>query len=185
MRDAGIIGFVPRGEYSSTETYDFLQFVYYNGSTYVAKKETTGNAPVENNEFWQILAKGNVKLIAQDVGALPISGGTLSYNVNPLLTLNRESGNFTGLEFLNQNGHIFLIEGYSGENGQGKQMNIFAKDWNKSLLRINEGSRVIYDYKTKSEKMIITNYECPFRFGIDPDGNYGYYRNDTGEFVKI
>ncbi|WP_304841285.1 hypothetical protein [Phocaeicola sartorii] len=185
MRDAGIIGFVPRGEYSSTETYDFLQFVYYNGSTYVAKKETTGNAPVENNEFWQILAKGNVKLTAQDVGALPISGGTLSYNVNPLLTLNRESGNFAGLEFLNQNGHIFVIEGYSGENGQGKQMNIFAKDWNKSLLRINEGSRVIYDYKTKSEKMIITNYECPFRFGIDPDGNYGYYRNDTGEFVKI
>ena len=40
MRDAGIIGFVPRGEYSPAETYDFLQFVYYNGSTYVAKKET-------------------------------------------------------------------------------------------------------------------------------------------------
>lgn len=60
MRDAGIIGFVPRGEYSPAETYNFLQFVYYNGSTYVAKKETTGNAPVENNEFWQILAKGQL-----------------------------------------------------------------------------------------------------------------------------
>ena len=97
MKDAGIIGFVPRGEYSSTETYDFLQFVYYKGSTYVAKKETTGNAPVENNEFWQILAKGEVQavtgvkgdseekyrqgdvnLTAENIGALPVSGGTLS-----------------------------------------------------------------------------------------------------------
>lgn len=281
MRDAGIIGFVPRGEYSSTETYDFLQFVHYNGSSYVAKKETTGNTPAENNEFWQILAKGNVKLTAQDVGALPISGGTLSYNVNPLLTLNRESGNFAGLEFKNQNGHIFVIEGSSGENGQGKQLNIFAKDWNKSLLRINKDNRVIYDHKTQSEKKIlvegealpatggtlkstdyfplhlerttegtgcgldfkgtdgsvgniqmtydtssnnenefrcfvkdedkkdvgvlrvsrenrkiycketggtkniITDYEVPFRFGINSAGDYGYYRNDTGEFVKI
>lgn len=275
MRDAGIIGFVPRGEYSSTETYDFLQFVYYDGSTYVAKKETTGNTPAENNEFWQILAKGRVG------DYLPMTGGTLEGNSNPLLKLLRTGGNFIGLEFENQNGHIFVIEGYSGENGQGKQLNIFARDWGKSLLRINEDNRVIYDHKTQSEKKIlvegealpatggtlkstdyfplhlerttegtgcgldfkgtdgsvgniqmtydtysnnenefrcfvkdedkkdvgvlrvsrenrkiycketggtkniITDYEVPFRFGINSAGDYGYYRNDTGEFVKI
>lgn len=179
MRDAGIIGFVPRGEYSSTETYDFLQFVYYKGSTYVAKKETTGNAPVENNEFWQILAKGEVQavtgvkgdseekyrqgdvnLTAADVGALPVNGGTIAANTNPLLLLDRKDGNFSGLEFKNQNGHLFTVEGYSESGGTAKQLNIFARDIGKSLLRINETNRVIYDHKTKSEKVILVEGEA-------------------------
>ncbi len=179
MRDAGIIGFVPRGEYSSTETYDFLQFVYYNGSTYVAKKETTGNVPVENNEFWQILAKGEVQavtgvkgdseedyrqgdvnLTATDVGALPVNGGTIAANTNPLLLLDRKDGNFSGLEFKNQNGHLFTVEGYSESGGTAKQLNIFARDIGKSLLRINETNRVIYDHKTKSEKVILVEGEA-------------------------
>ncbi len=55
MNDAGRIGFVVKGDYSSTATYDFLDVVYYNGSSYVAKKLTVGNAPQENSEFWQVL----------------------------------------------------------------------------------------------------------------------------------
>lgn len=54
--DAGRIGFLVKGEYQETETYRFLDVVYYNGSSYVAKKDTTGNRPAENNEYWQILA---------------------------------------------------------------------------------------------------------------------------------
>lgn len=179
MRDAGIIGFVPRGEYSPAETYNFLQFVYYNGSTYVAKKETTGNVPVENNEFWQILAKGEVQavtgvkgdseekyrqgdvnLTAENIGALPVNGGAIAANTNPLLLLDRKDGNFSGLEFKNQNGHLFTIEGYSESGGTAKQLNIFARDIGKSLLRINETNRVIYDHKTKSEKVILVEGEA-------------------------
>lgn len=58
MNDAGRIGFLIRGEYSSLETYNFLDIVYYNESSYVAKKTTSGNAPHRNNEFWQIFATG-------------------------------------------------------------------------------------------------------------------------------
>lgn len=54
--DAGRIGFLVKGEYQETETYRFLDVVYYNGSSYVAKKDTTGNRPAENSEYWQILA---------------------------------------------------------------------------------------------------------------------------------
>ena len=114
MRDAGIIGFVPRGQYSDTETYDFLQFVYYGDSTYVAKKETTGNPPEENNEYWQLLAKGqvlgvsgvkgdketdyrtgDVNITAEDVGAIPAQNGqaggdlTVKSGWFPLLNLVR------------------------------------------------------------------------------------------------
>lgn len=57
MNDAGRIGFVIRGTYDSTATYDFLDTVYFEGSSYVAKKATIGNEPKENDEYWQILAK--------------------------------------------------------------------------------------------------------------------------------
>lgn len=63
MKDAGIIGFTIEGDYDNTRTYHFLNVVYYEYSSYVAKKETTGNVPVENNEFWQILAKGGVQAV--------------------------------------------------------------------------------------------------------------------------
>lgn len=59
MNDAGRIGFVIKGDYDSTTTYDFLDIAYFNGATYVAKKLTVGNTP-DNTEFWHILAGGNI-----------------------------------------------------------------------------------------------------------------------------
>ena len=89
MNDAGRIGFVIKGEYNNTETYDFLDVVYYGNSSYVAKKLTVGNTPADNNEYWQALAKvpvsavlgvkgnaenvyrtGNVNLTPENIGAL-------------------------------------------------------------------------------------------------------------------
>lgn len=57
MNDAGRIGFVIRGDYESASTYDFLDIVFYGGSSYVAKKLTTGNEPNRDNEFWHIFAE--------------------------------------------------------------------------------------------------------------------------------
>ena len=59
MNDAGRVGFVIRGDYSATETYDFLDVVYYNGSSYVAKKLTTGNTPQASDDYWQVIANAN------------------------------------------------------------------------------------------------------------------------------
>ena len=97
MNDAGRIGFVTRGEYNNTETYNFLDVVYYGNSSYVAKKLTVGNTPADNNEYWQALAKipvssvlgvkgnaestyrtGNVNLTAANVGAVAKSGDTMT-----------------------------------------------------------------------------------------------------------
>lgn len=57
MNDAGRVGFVIRGAYDSSASYDFLDVVYFGDSSYVAKKVTVGNEPTENNEYWQIFAK--------------------------------------------------------------------------------------------------------------------------------
>lgn len=58
MGDAGKAMLVPRGQYSDTETYESLDFVYSGDASYVAKKLTTGNPPAEDNEYWQLLARG-------------------------------------------------------------------------------------------------------------------------------
>lgn len=91
MNDAGRIGFVPRGQYSNEEAYDFLDFVTYGNASYVARKLTVGNEPQEGSEYWQLIARtpdgavtgvkgsaeaeyrtGDVSLGAENVGALPV-----------------------------------------------------------------------------------------------------------------
>lgn len=57
MKDAGRIGFLIRGDYDPLDTYEFLDIVYYNEASYVAKKTTTGNIPTDNDEYWQAFAK--------------------------------------------------------------------------------------------------------------------------------
>ncbi len=51
-------GYKTRGSYDDTVTYDYPDIVFYDGSSYVAKKETMGNAPENNSEYWQIFASG-------------------------------------------------------------------------------------------------------------------------------
>lgn len=159
MRDAGIIGFVPRGEYSDIETYDFLQFVYYEGSTYVAKKETTGNTPAENNEYWQILASGHVG------DYLPITGGTLESSGSPILNLKRIGANASRIGFEGVDGYELTIEGYKN-NEVGRQFNVFLEDkGNISLLKVGEAVRTVYDYKTQSVKEILVESDVVFQPG--------------------
>ncbi len=67
MGDAGKARPVPRGRYSDTETYDYLDFVYSGDASYIAKKLTTGNPPAENNEYWQLFARGGTLTENSDV----------------------------------------------------------------------------------------------------------------------
>lgn len=62
MNDAGKIAFTPKGDYSSTVTYEYLDTVVYNGNAYAALKTTTGNAPEEGSEDWILLARGGTSV---------------------------------------------------------------------------------------------------------------------------
>ena len=83
MNDAGRIGFVTRGEYNNTETYDFLDVVYYGNSSYVAKKLTVGNTPADNNEYWQALAKVPVSAVLGVKGNAESTYRTGNINITP------------------------------------------------------------------------------------------------------
>lgn len=57
MVSAGRVLIMPKGAYDATETYSMLDLVSYNGSSYIAKKSTTGNLPT-NTTYWQLSAYG-------------------------------------------------------------------------------------------------------------------------------
>jgi hypothetical protein len=51
---AGRILIIPKGDYDSTVTYEMLDLVRHNGTSWLAKKESKGVEPTENNsEYWQ------------------------------------------------------------------------------------------------------------------------------------
>lgn len=126
MNDAGRIGFVIKGEYGEFETYDFLDVVYFEGNSYVAKKLTIRNEPNENDEYWQILAKGavegvtgvkgaaesdyrngDVNLTPEDIGALSLSGGSM--NKDSSIYLNGTDGISYKIQLSSDDGYSTII----------------------------------------------------------------------------
>lgn len=66
MTDLGKIGYVLKGDYDATASYEYLDVVYYNGSTYAAKKNVTGVAPTTGRDDdlnWQIMVNPAAGLI--------------------------------------------------------------------------------------------------------------------------
>ena len=54
MATAGRILSMPKGDYDSTATYEMLDLVKHNGTSWIAKKESIGIEPtIENSEYWQ------------------------------------------------------------------------------------------------------------------------------------
>lgn len=46
---------MPRGTWINNVVYKKLDIVYYQGMSYIAKKEVPANTPVTNTEYWQIM----------------------------------------------------------------------------------------------------------------------------------
>jgi len=57
MFSAGRVLLMPKGAYNPLTTYEMLDIVSYNGSSYIAKGTTTGNLPTDGT-YWQLSAYG-------------------------------------------------------------------------------------------------------------------------------
>ena len=54
MASAGRILIMPKGEYNANATYEMLDLVKHNGTSWVAKKTSVGIEPsTANSEYWQ------------------------------------------------------------------------------------------------------------------------------------
>ena len=56
--NAGRVAMVPKGEWASATAYTRLDVVLYNGSSWVAIADSTGQVPSEDSTYWQLLASG-------------------------------------------------------------------------------------------------------------------------------
>ena len=56
--NAGRVAMVPKGEWASATAYTRLDVVLYNGSSWVAIADSTGQVPAEGSTYWQLLASG-------------------------------------------------------------------------------------------------------------------------------
>lgn len=57
MISAGRVLLMPKGEYNAATTYELLDLVSYQNSSYIAKGTTTGNLPTDST-YWQLSAYG-------------------------------------------------------------------------------------------------------------------------------
>ena len=64
-QNLGKIIMTPKGVYNNSTTYEFLDVVTYEGSSYVCKQASTGNLPT--TDYWQLLAsKGDKPVVGVD-----------------------------------------------------------------------------------------------------------------------
>lgn len=89
----GKVGMVLKGEYNGSTEYQKLDVVTYNGESYSAKNNTTGNLPT-NTTYWQLLAekgytpvKGTDYYTSQDISDMEADVVTA---VSPTLALKQD-----------------------------------------------------------------------------------------------
>lgn len=103
---AGRVLPMPKGTYDASVTYNMLDMVYYSGSTYVCKAQTTGHAPTDT-DYWQIMAQGTQS--AQIAGNYYGTCDTASATSNKVVTVPASEnfvlqlGDIVGVRFTNTN----------------------------------------------------------------------------------
>lgn len=106
MASAGRVLPLPKGAYSSSTTYHLLDFVSYQGSTYICKQTSTGNAPT-NTTYWQIMAQGteSASVAGNYYGTCSTGASTSAKIVSIPATENfvLQVGDIIGIKFDNTN----------------------------------------------------------------------------------
>ena len=81
MISAGRVLLMPKGDYNAATTYELLDLVTYQNSSYIAKGTTTGNLPTDST-YWQLSAYGgNISNLTENFAEIETS--TIAQNPHP------------------------------------------------------------------------------------------------------
>ena len=81
MISAGRVLLMPKGDYNPATTYELLDLVTYQNSSYIAKGTTTGNLPTDST-YWQLSAYGgNIANLTENFAEIETS--TIAQNPHP------------------------------------------------------------------------------------------------------
>lgn len=132
MRVLGKVGLANRGTYSASTTYTALDFVLYNGSTFVALKEVTGVTPVNDGVNWQYMALGTAVSLHNDLTTETPGEFAMDAAQGPVITnlidqrapeSHADTTTKYGQGNANNYGHVKLLDTYttsvSGANAAG------------------------------------------------------------------
>lgn len=78
-----VLGISYKGNYDETLTYNYLNAVYYEGSTYVALKDNVTTIPANDGVNWKYLARGFITHLLSELtaidnqGLLDVAGSTV------------------------------------------------------------------------------------------------------------
>lgn len=93
MGNAGRVLMIPKGDYNAATTYEMLDFVYYQGRSYVCKQTSTGNVPT-NTTYWQALT-GDASAEIQALTNYVADTGVKNFLKNEITTTSTDGMTFT------------------------------------------------------------------------------------------
>lgn len=151
----------PRGAYNSAETYNKLDVVLYNGSSYICKSDNTTNKVPTNTTYWQLLAQAGQAVLTpqqeQEIIQTLIDGGVVvDPNYNTFTS--EEKQKLAGLT--NPNNGTFTIN-YAGQRlgtfnanqSTNTTVNVPApNDAEITLVREDDPTQVIGKFTTNQKE---------------------------------
>ena len=193
----GVVGMKTRGEYDSETTYEKLNVVTYEGSSYCAKTDTQGNLPT-NETYWDLIAEKG------DQGDPPVRGvdyyteedkeaieldlatdvteevteqlGTMA-SIEPVAVSSATDMTDTSkIYVLSTDGHWYWHNGTAWTDGGAYQASVNTNDVNK-LIAMQENVENLYDEKSE-------NYGYINNSGVLIDGN-AKRREMTSDYIPI
>ena len=117
----GKVGLVNKGVYAAGKTYSALDFVKYNGSTFVALKSVKGVTPADDGTNWQYLARGAELALQNNLLTTQANTYALDAAQGPVIKAELDSLNdslTTINETLASHSYFTLVNGESVSNTQ-------------------------------------------------------------------
>lgn len=155
---AGRVLLIPRGNYDATRTYEMLDMVTYNGSSYICKQECTGVVPT-NTTYWMLNASGSAVAYINDIGDVvitnPTNGQVLMYDsttqkwVNGTITTTLAGLTDTQIASLS-NGQALLYDATSQKWVNGNISSTLAELTDTAISSV--ANKDILQYNTTSGK---------------------------------
>lgn len=100
--DIGKVGIVMKGTWSSSTTYEVLDAVYYNNSTYISKQAVPAGTLPTNTTYWQVALDSSI-IGTTDIST--IGDGSLTGSVKYLYdTIKSAFGNINAAHPVTNNG---------------------------------------------------------------------------------
>lgn len=181
MRALGKVGLANRGVYSASAQYTALDFVAYNGSTYVALKNVTGVTPSDDGVNWQAMALGTSMSLANRLDVTTAGQVALDAAQGPEITnlidqraptSHASTATTYGQGNANNYGHVKLSDTYtisvSGANAAG-----------------GVGASQNALYNAYANRAPISHATTATTYGIGTASNYGHIKLSDSYASKV